>query len=243
MEVKEAVFWLLDFAGYQRSADWKPSPIVVEKKEVERKPFVLPPSAPDNRYLYRYLMDERKLSKEVIDYFVSNGLIYEERSHHNIVFRGNDKNGVTRFASMRGVFDRDGKGFKCDVTGNDKNFGVNVWNEESSELEVFEGAIDLMSYADIYSDYHSNKLALGMLSDAPLETFLKEHPQIQSIKFCLDNDEPGRKATDTLMEKYYGLGYDVEDCPPPKAYKDYNKWLKEARKEMVLTGREKEMAR
>ena len=95
---------------------------------------------------------------------------------------------------MRGVFDRDGKGFKCDVAGNDKNFGVNVWNEESTELEVFEGAIDLMSYADIYSDYHSNKLALGMLSDAPLETFLKEHPQIQSIKFCLDNDEPGRKS-------------------------------------------------
>lgn len=60
MEVKEAVFWLLDFAGYQRSADWKPSPVVVEKKEVERKPFVLPPPAPDNRYLYRYLMDERK---------------------------------------------------------------------------------------------------------------------------------------------------------------------------------------
>ena len=65
----------------------------------------------------------------------------------------------------------------------------------------------------------------------------------QSIKFCLDNDEPGRKATDTLMEKYYGLGYDVEDRPPPKAYKDYNKWLKEARKEMALIGWEKEMAR
>ena len=32
MEVKEAVFWLLDFADYQRSADWKPSPVVVEKK-------------------------------------------------------------------------------------------------------------------------------------------------------------------------------------------------------------------
>ena len=45
------------------------------------------------------------------------------------------------------------------------------------------------------------------------------------------------------MEKYYGLGYDVEDCPPPKAYKDYNKWLKEARKEMVLIGQAKEMAR
>lgn len=243
MEVKEAVFWLLDFVGYQRSAEWKSNLIVVKKKEVEKKPFVLPPPAPDNRYLYRYLMDERKLSKEVIDYFVSTGLIYEEKSHHNIVFKGNDKNGVTRFASMRGVFDKDGKCFKCDVEGNDKTFGFHVWNEESTELEVFEGAIDLMSYADIYSDYHSNKLTLGMLADAPLETFLKEHPQIQSIKFCLDNDEPGRVATEMLMEKYYGLGYEVEDCPPPKAHKDYNLWLQEARKEITMTGREKEVAR
>lgn len=77
MEVREAVFWLLDFVGYQRSAEWKSNLIVVKKKEVEKKPFVLPPPAPDNRYLYRYLMDERKLSKEVIDYFVSTGLIYE----------------------------------------------------------------------------------------------------------------------------------------------------------------------
>jgi len=27
------------------------------------------------------------------------------------------------------------------------------------------------------------------------------------------------------MEKYYQLGYEVEDCPPPKNYKDYNEWL------------------
>lgn len=31
MEVKEAVFWLLDFAGYQKSAEWKPNPVIVEK--------------------------------------------------------------------------------------------------------------------------------------------------------------------------------------------------------------------
>ena len=42
---------------------------------------------------------------------------------------------------------------------------------------------------------------------------------------CLDNDGPGRKAAEALMEKYYGLGYEVEDCPPPKPFKDYNQWL------------------
>mgnify|MGYP000450071691 FL=1 len=57
------------------------------------------------------------------------------------------------------------------------------------------------------------------------EQFLREHPQITSIRFCLDGDEPGRKASLELMEKYYGLGYEVEDCPPPAGYKDYNEWL------------------
>ena len=183
------------------------------KKKQEPKPFVLPVPSPDNSFLYSYLKEERGISKDVIDYFISQGLIYESRHYHNIVFKGNDKNGVTRFASM------------SDVAGNDKEYGFNVVNDESAELVVFEGAIDLMSYVDIFSDYETNKLALGMLADAPLVKFLKEHPQITSIKFCLDGDEPGRKAAAQLMEKYYGMGYEVEDCPPPEGYKDYNEWL------------------
>ncbi len=87
-----------------------------------------------------------------------------------------------------------------------------------------------MSYVEIRGDYVTNKLALGMLSDAPLATFLGEHPKISKISFCLDNDEPGRKAAEALMEKYYGLDYEVEDCPPPKPFKDYNQWLQTAKR-------------
>lgn len=43
---------------------------------------------------------------------------------------------------MRGVFDKQGKPFKCDVEGNDKNYGFNVVNVNSTELVVFEAAID-----------------------------------------------------------------------------------------------------
>lgn len=243
MDVKEAVFWLLDFAGYRPGHNSEEKALTVEKKGTERKPFVLPRPAADNAYLYQYLMNERKLSKNVINEFVKKELIYEEYRCHNIVFKGNDKCGKTHFASMRGVFDRNGQCFKCDVAGSDKNYGFNVWNDKSTELEVFEGAVDLMSYADIYSDFHSNKLALGMLSDAPLVTFLQEHPQVASIKFCLDNDKPGREAADRLMQKYYELGYEVKDCPSPKKHKDYNGWLQEARKENVQRERCVEMAR
>lgn len=235
MDVKEAVFWLLDFAGYQRIKSEIPRKAlqfqVAEKKEV-KKQFLLPIPSADNSYLYSYLENERGIRKEVIDFFVSQNLIYESQHYHNVVFRGNDKDGVTRFASMRGVFDKDGKSFKCDVAGNNKNYGFNVVNDRSCELVVFEAAIDLMSYVDIYSDYDSNKIALGMLADAPLETFLKEHGQISSIKFCLDNDGPGRKAACELTQKYYGLGIDVEDCPPPEGYKDYNEWLVGTKKKM-----------
>ena len=228
MSVKEAVFWLLDFAGYRRIENPVKQPLVhqvSQKQAEERKPFVLPEPAGDNSYLISYLNQERGISRAVIDLFLKEGLIYESRHYHNVVFKGNDKNGVTRFASMRGVFDKQGKPFKCDVTGNDKNYGFNVVNVNSTELVVFEAAIDLMSYVDIFADYESNKLALGMLADAPLETFLREHPQITSIRFCLDGDEPGRKAAAELMRKYYELGYEVEDCPPPAGYKDYNEWL------------------
>lgn len=77
---------------------------------------------------------------------------------------------------------------------------------------VFEAAINLMSYVEIRGDYVTNKLALGMLSDA-------------------------------LMEKCYGLGYEVEDCPPPKPFKDYNQWLQQAKKCFTAFTPKREMAR
>lgn len=247
MGIKEAVFWLLDFSGYSRLPEGNKKPELKHQAGKERaegkKKFVLPAAAYGNRYLYSYLGSERAISRETIDYFVKAGLIYEAKGYHNIVFKGNDKNGITKFASMRGVFDRNEKAFKCDVAGNDKNYGFNVFREDSREVVVLEAAIDAMSYMDIFSDYENSILALGMLSDAPLETFLHEHPQIQSIKFGLDNDGPGRKATEKLMEKYYMLGYEVEDFPPPKGYKDYNEWLQKARKEIGQTEREKETVR
>ena len=228
LEIKEAVFWLLDFAGYRRLSEAERNlslkhQVKVETKE--RKQFILPSPSSNNSYLYSYLCKERGIRKEVVDYFVNKNLIYESNDYHNVVFKGNDANGITRFASMRGVFDKQGKAFKCDVAGNDKNYGFNVRNTDSNEVVVFEAAIDLISYADIFNDFESNKLALGMVSDAPLETFLKENPEITYIRFCLDNDEAGRKATKELMEKYISRGYEVEDYPPPVGVKDINEWL------------------
>ncbi len=234
MDIREAVSWLLDFTGYRGITAGGERAVLEHQaqkgKAGEKKRFELPPPAYDNRYLYSYLGNERAVSRDVIDHFVGAGLVYEAKGYHNIVFKGNDKEGATRFASMRGVFDKGGKGYKCDVAGSDKSYGFNLYHEGSREVIVFEAAIDAMSYVDIFQDYENSLLALGMLSDAPLATFLSEHPQIQGITFCLDNDGPGRRATGSLMQKYYGLGYEVEDKAPPEGCKDYNQWLQETKR-------------
>lgn len=223
MNFVEAVQWLLDFVGYRKEQKFAGTAVVV--KPEPKKTFVLPEYAGSNAYLYHYLEQERGISKEVIDFFVGAGLLYEARQYHNMIFVGTDVTGTPRFASMRGVFDKNGKGFKCDVAGNDKRYGFNVVRDKSSRIVVFEAAIDLMSYMTIYPMQKDNMVALGMLADAPLQTFLKEHPDIREIAFGLDNDSHGRKATSELIEKYKADGYLVEDVAPPQEYKDYNEWL------------------
>lgn len=238
MSVKEAVFWLLDFAGYKRTEDggiekglMNRTCFVSEKtNEPESKPFILPAKAPDNTQLIRYLNEKRCISKTTIKWFIDKGLLYESEPYHNAVFLGTDDKGSVKFASMRGTYDKDGRAFKCDVEGNDKRYGFHVEKEGSQFIAVFEAAIDLMSYADIFHDTGEHLLALGMVADGPLEQYLKDHREIRGIRFCLDNDEPGRKAAMEMAEKYMRAGYTVKVDGPPEEYKDYNEWLVGVRK-------------
>lgn len=247
LDVKEAVFWLLDFAGYQRdsmndktiqtagrhsskrSGNLQNLAPVGEKEET-KKPFVLPEFAGSNAYLYRYLEHERGIARPVIDFFVGKGILYEAKNYHNIVFVGTDRDGVPKFASMRGVFDKNGKGFKCDVAGNDKRYGFHLYYGKSRKVVVFEAAIDLMSYITMFPKDRASMVALGMLADAPLETFLAEHPEMEEIQFCLDNDGPGRKAAASLQQKYTEKGYRTKVFLPLEPYKDFNQWNVEMKK-------------
>lgn len=241
--VSGAIQTLLEFQGISvEDVNWKmqmaETPLrhqAGEMKERERKEFVLPEPLEGNfRRAYAYLMKTRGLSQKVVDYFVKDlKLLYEEKEHHNLVFLGKDKEGTVRYATKRGTADIYGKKYRGDVAGNDKNYGVNIVNTQSSELKVFEANIDLMSYMDITGDYESNKLVLGMTADNPLAQFLKDYSHIKSIAFCLDNDEAGKLAMFGkdgrigLLKKYAAQGYEtyadtvLEDI----GCKDWNEYL------------------
>lgn len=235
--VAQAVNYLLEYGGYNSlSAAEKRSMVqaaaiqnnksIVRSEPEKEKRMEMPPKVQGGyKRAYAYLLRKRGISAETINYFVKNELLYEDAEHHNIVFLGYDRDRNIRFATKRGTCDINGFRYRGDVAGNDKRYGVSIVNENSDTLNVFEACIDMMSYCDLCGETdRTNKLALSMLDDAPLETFLHEHPQIKNINLYMDNDEPGIKASIEMRKKYEALGYNTENFKVPEG-KDVNEYL------------------
>lgn len=217
----EAVEYLLAFNGRARDS---PAQVVSSiKQDTPPKPFALPPRNTDDRRVFAYLR-KRGIAAQVIRQFMNSGLLYEDAEHHNCVFVGKDHVGQAKYAGLRGTYDRDGKGFRGDVTGSDKNVGFAIPHDPTSnQVRVFEAPIDLMSYLTLHRDT-TNAVALCGLYDGALQTYLQAHPEIRRIALCLDADEPGQKAAQQLQEKYQLQGYAVT-VEKPRCGKDWNEYL------------------
>ena len=162
-----------------------------------RAEFKLPPRCESNERIIKYLTEERKLPKDLVEEFIANGLIYEDAKHHNVVFVGTDADGIPRYAHCRGTADQ----FRMDVTGSDKSYGF-CYRGKGTELYVFEAPIDLLSYIALYPGgwRERSDLSLGGVSPKALERFLSERKDIESVFIATDNDEAGNNAAEKLAE-------------------------------------------
>ena len=203
----------------------------VPKKE---RLFVLPRAAPTNEVVIDYLTD-RGIAKEVIGYCIENKMLYESYRHHDVVLVGYDQGGTARYAGLRST---SGRSFKGDAEDSEKAFSFRLVNQKARDVHVFEGAIDLLSYATMMQmenkDWRcSNLLSLAGVSvrnrgtyeaklPAALKQFLHDNPQIQTIHLHLDCDAAGRIAAETLTSLLSDR-YTVIDEPPE--HKDVNEDL------------------
>ncbi len=199
--------------------------------KTEVKVFKLPEKADNDDLVIEYLL-RREISKTVIDYCIQNGMIYQSRERNNVVFVGFDKDNKARYAAVRGT----GKNrFIGDVGGSDKVFSFRLDTSDSDMLHVFEGAVDLLSYATFLqqqgSDFKSQNLVSlsgvsnGNLQKIPvaIKSFLNTHKEIKRINLHLDNDKAGRRATETLTE-LLAPEYEVKSSFVPVG-KDVNDYL------------------
>ena len=207
------------------------TPIERKKEETLPKKIVLPEKNINNNKVISYLLS-RGISRNIIDKCINNDLIYEDK-YHNVVFLGYDKNDEVRYAFIRGT---NKTRFMKEAYGSHKAFSFRLNSlSEDAELHLFESAIDLLSYATLYSDYEEkNLLSLAGIyqpqknledSNMPLvlNYYLNQHPNIKTIYLHLDNDEAGRSATKALL-LLLQKRYEVID-EPSKYGKDFNDFL------------------
>jgi len=200
----------------------------------EKRELQLPEKCNTTKRVYAYLRS-RGIDKDIINFCIKTGRLYESLPYHNAVFVGTDKEGKPRYAAMRGT----GSKFKGEATGSDKRFSFAVPSENSTELHLFESAIDLLSYATLckrqgedWQQEHLLSLAgiykpKGETNEISLPKTIKQYfadyPEITRVSLHLDNDIAGREASKALME-VLSKTYAVIDEPPSQG-KDFNEFL------------------
>jgi len=205
-----------------------PPPVYADvKRELD-----LPEKNDTDHIAVKYLIG-RGIDKEIISWCIAQGLIYESKDYHNVVFVGKDGYGKPRYAAIRGTRGS----FKRDAVGSDKQYSFNISSETGSkDIHLFEAAIDLLSYATLLKQNSVDWKSQSLLSlsgiyvpkhpgDLPkaLGKYISDHPDIKVIHLHLDNDEAGRNAAKSI-EMSLKDHYEVRNEPVPEG-KDVNDYL------------------
>lgn len=241
---KSALDYLIKVQGYSftdaverimGNTAMKP-PIPVTSAVTKRAALQIPPADDNNDQVYRYLKS-RCIDAEMIFDCIDNGSIYQTAQHKNVAFVGFDMNGIPRLIDLRSTGNIV---FKNAVLGSDRHFPFQLRSESTSHaVHLFEGSIDALSYATLlkrhgYDWKQFNLLSMGGIyrpkedisqSKLPiaLTQYLADHPETKKVCLHLDNDEPGRLATQAI-QTVLPSEYLCVDQPAPSG-KDINEYL------------------
>lgn len=230
-----------------------PNYVPIQTIAEEQKPvlFSLPERSVSTRRIWNYLK-ERGISREVFDYCINLGILYESIPYHNAVFVGKNEKGIPKYAFLRGTYDCGEKPFKRERGGSDKAYSFCVPPVgKCSRVAVYEAAIETMAHMTLEENRADKwRLSLGGIyapKDATkeyhpkkplaLEHFLKIHPEIKQIEICTNNDRPGRMAAEA-MKKQYEENYQIILNLPQREGADYGDLAKERRKMMLENRRQ-----
>lgn len=210
----------------RHTREWVPEPEIL-------KEFHLPPRNDTYQHVFAYLGKTRGIDEGIIKDMVAKKLIYEN-TQRSCVFVGRDKEGVAKHASVRST-NTAGKVFKQDVTGSQKRFSFSI-SGTSGTLNVFEAPIDALSYMSLQKLYKKqvkdSYLSLGGTSDKALEQYLEDHPDIQKIRICTDNDsclnplwDAEEKSNVMMHIEKRNLTKELDESILFRTYSDYSQFV------------------
>ncbi|ETT54677.1 topoisomerase [Paenibacillus odorifer] len=221
------------------------SPVPLSSAAIAQQDFPhtgleLPEPYENSNRVIAYLR-KRGISRDVVDFCLNSGRLYESRMYHNAIFVGFDMEGTPRYAAIRGTTKTRYMG---EASGSDKRYSFAIPADDSPELHLFESAIDLLSYCTLAAISgkewrQSHHLSLAgiytpkekkddSIAPAALTHYLQSYPEVKRLVLHLDNDAPGRAAT-RMIQQLLGQTYFIPDEPPIS--KDVNDDLKDYRKQ------------
>lgn len=192
------------------------------KPEKVKRDFELPTRNRTMNLVFRYLVKDRGIDRDVVDAFAHKGLIYESAGKHNAVFVGTDKNGTPKHAHLRSTIP-DSK-WRINQRDSDNRFTFN-WRGTNQKVYLFEAPIDLMSYICMHKDnwQENSYIAACSVSEKSLMQMLEDNPDLTEVYICLDNDKAGQEATARIKNHLSENGYDAQILIPNE--KDWNEDL------------------
>lgn len=168
----------------------------------EKKEFKLPERAENYKRVYAYLINQRKISPELITALVKQNALYQDKNG-NAVFVHFNKDGQAIGAEIQGTLSE--KRFKGVAEGTSESvFSFIKGDSVPDTVYVFESAIDMMSYVQLNNDKIKSGEFVSMagLKDSAIKKLAERGMKIVS---CVDNDEAGQKFNKRIMEQGIGL--------------------------------------
>lgn len=194
------------------------------------KPFRLPEAARFPAHVLSYLQ-QRGIGGEILRACIEAGVLYESKRYRNCVFVGNDAEGHARYAMLRGTYGD----FKQEIESSDKrySFVLPARSADCAKLAVAESPIDALSVAQLRTLWVEDwrdcaYLSLGGTAARALLQYLYDHPAVDAVDVCTDNDEAGVKGAARLRqavledEALKGRNVRLTFSPPPKRYGNSN---------------------
>ncbi len=212
---------------------YAPLPPAFTVKPPKKLPFVLPRPYANNERVLRYLTG-RGIDLDILAYCIKTERLYEDENH-NCVFVGFDGSGQAKYAMLRNSSPT--SVFLREADNSEKRYAFALpFHQDADTVYLFESAIDLLSFATLRKDawQEYNYLSLSgvyqpkkTIVETPLPVALAQHlleyPYTHHIVLCLDNDEAGRLAAQTICALLPEC-YATELLLPDKG-KDYNHQL------------------
>lgn len=199
----------------------------------------LPEKDSTMKNIFAYLIKTRGIDQTIVQEMVQRKALYQD-IHKNCVFVSRDDTGRPVFASIRGT--NTYKKFVADAFGCDYSYGLFLPNG-GDRLIVTESAIDAMSVMDLLEISGMNHkkydyLALsGCGKTEVIETHLRNH-DYRIVDLCLDNDEAGKRAANTLAVRIKEISKAAVYTELPGNEKDYNDVLKQVKSANITKAKE-----